>query len=276
MNFTNYTQFYRDRDGQGIEYAARHTRELGFDGVEYFTRSFSDLWRTAAEERRVLDEYGLPVSCYSVSVQLFCDDPRTVEEQMARQLEAAATLGSPYVHHTLFPPYSMKGVSASYDEVFAGVIDSAERIAKRCEALGMVCLYEPQGVYFNGIDGLGRIFGELKERGCRVGICGDFGNSFFVDVDPKDIFDRFAAEIRHVHVKDYRLTDVIDPDKRTYESLSGTYLYDTEVGTGAVDFAHGFRALQKVGYDGAVSFEIEGSDEQLKEALALIKRIIKY
>ncbi len=274
MKFTNYTQFYRDRDGQGIVYAARHTRSLGFDGVEYFTRAPAELWRTAKEERRVLDGHALGVSCYSVLVGLYSDDPRTVEEQMARHLEAAAILGSPYVHHTLFPPYSMKGVTASYGEVFAGVIDLAERIAKRCEALGMVCLYEPQGVYFNGIDGLSRIYSELKERGCRIGICGDFGNSFFVDVDPKDIFDRFAAEIRHVHVKDYRLTHEIDPAKRVYESLSGRYIYDTEVGTGAVDFTHGFRALQAVGYDGAVSFEIEGSDEELRGAMALIRGLL--
>ena len=104
MIFTNYTQFYRDRNTLGIEYAASHTKALGFDGVEYYTRASSELWRSAAEDRRVLDGHGLPVSCYSVGVQLFTDDPETAEEQMARHIEAAAALGSPYLHHTLFPP----------------------------------------------------------------------------------------------------------------------------------------------------------------------------
>ncbi len=276
MKYISYTQFYRDRAEKGIEYAAAHAAELGFDGVEYFGRVPSGICENAAYEREVLSRYGLEVACYSVMVQLLCDDPARTEAQMLREIEAAEALGSPCFHHTLFPPYSMKGVTHTYEEVLDRILDSAERIAKECDRRGILCLYEPQGVYFNGTEGLSRILRELRNRDCRVNVCGDFGNSFFVDVDPCEIFDRFAREIRHVHVKDYLLTDRIDPQKRTYESLSGKLIYDTTLGTGAVNFSHGFRALRQVGYDGAISFELEGSDRELREALTFVKQTVAH
>ncbi|MBR2353703.1 MAG: sugar phosphate isomerase/epimerase [Clostridia bacterium] len=275
MIFTNYTQFYRDRDERGMEYAAAHTKALGFDGVEYYGRAQSELWRDAKNDRQILDHEGLTVSCYSVGVRLYTDDRKTVEEQMARHIEAAAILGSPYLHHTLYPTYSKESLHTdSYRRVLDAIVDLAERIANRCGKYGVTCLYEPQGIYFNGVEGLAQIYGELKTRGCPVGICGDFGNSFFVDVDPRAVFERFASDIRHVHVKDYLLTDAILPDRKAYESMSGKRIYEVALGEGSVDFAHGFRTLRTVGYNGAVSFEFDGSDEELRRSIAWLKNLI--
>ena len=122
MKFANYTQFYRDREQHGIEYAAEHTVKLGFDGVEYFVCSPSPLYASAKEEKAVLDRYGLDVVCYSVSVQLFANDQKVVEEQMLREIEAAAILGAPRFHHTLCPSYFIDAVPNSYEEVFEKIV----------------------------------------------------------------------------------------------------------------------------------------------------------
>ncbi len=272
MNFAVYTSFYKDRAEKGIEFAAERAASLGLEGVEYFGRVPSELWRDAERERQILSKNGLRVVCYSVLAQLFCEDQEAFWEQMKREIEAAATLGSPYFHHTVFPHYSMRNVQNSYEEVFSKIVDLAERIAKECNRRGMTCLYEPQGVYFNGIDGLERLLFEMKRRGCEVGICGDFGNSLFVDVDPVEIFRRFGTEIRHVHVKDYRLSDHQETNQRSYESLSGRLIYETKLGTGAVNFAEGFRLLKQYGYDGAVSLEFDGDDQELGTSLKTTKK----
>lgn len=275
MKFATYTSFFKDRSEKGIEFAAARTASLGFDGVEYFGRVPTDLGRDAARERQILSEYGLEVVCYSVRAQLFCEDSRFLVEQMKREIKTATLLGSKYFHHTLFPLYSMRDVQNSYEEVFEGVIDSAEEIARECNRRGITCLYEPQGVYFNGVGGLERLLLELKRRGCEVGICGDFGNSLFVDVNPVEIFKHFGKDIRHVHAKDYRLSDHPETDKRSYESLSGRLIYETTLGTGAVNFEEGFRLLKQYGYDGAVSLEFEGNDEELRASLEKIKHFCK-
>ncbi len=79
---------------------------------------------------------------------------------------------------------------------------------------------------------------------------------------------------KSLYIKDYLLTDQINPNKRTYESLSGKLIYDIALGEGVVDFAKGFQALGKVGYEGAVSLEFDGSDEELRRSLTWLKTII--
>ena len=274
MKFANYTQFYRDREQHGIEYAAEHAAKLGLDGVEYFVSAPSPIYASAKDEKAVLDRYGLDVVCYSVGVQLFVNDQKTVEEQMLREIEAAAILGASYFHHTLCPSYVIDAVPSSYEEVFKRIVDVAERIARACNQHGITCLYEPQGMYFNGVEGLEKMVCEIQRRGCKVGVCGDFGNSLFVDVDPRRIFDRFCKDICHVHVKDYLVTDQPIPDKTAYRSASGKYIHDTLIGQGVVDFAHGFEALRRAGYDGVISLEAEGSDEELLSALRFLKQLI--
>ena len=272
MKFTNYNPFYEDQTRFGIEYAAERTVALGFDSVEFLMAPYTDHIEDVSAARAILDRYGLRVSCYSVYVQLFTSDQAEVERHMLRHVEDAAALGAKYLHHTLFPIYNQARIENSYDEVFSGIIDLAERVAKACNRLGIVCLYEPQGAYFNGVDGLDRFLQEMRRRGCEVGICGDFGNSLFVDVDPREVISRFAQDIRHVHVKDYLVTnEEIAEQKRRY-SAGGHFLYDAALGEGAVDFLHGFKALKQAGYDGAISFEISGSDDVLHHAMNFVRR----
>ena len=271
MNFTNYNPFYEDQKRFGIKYAAERTVALGFDSVEFLMAPYTEHIEDVSATQAILERYGLSVSCYSVYVQLFSMDQTEVEWHMLRHVEEAAALGAKYLHHTLFPIYDKARIENSYDEVFSGIADLAERIAKACNRQGIVCLYEPQGAYFNGVDGLELFLQEMRCRGCDVGICGDFGNSLFVEVDPREVFSKFAKDIRHVHVKDYLVTDCEIPERKRRRSASGHFLYDAALGEGAVDFLYGFKALKQARYDGAISFEIDGSDAELRRAMDFVK-----
>ena len=39
MKFVNYSLFYSDLKKHGLEFAARHSRELGFDALQFRTAS---------------------------------------------------------------------------------------------------------------------------------------------------------------------------------------------------------------------------------------------
>ena len=275
MKFANYTQFYTDRKLRGIEYAAAHTVALGFDAVEYFGKVPSGIYHNATEERKILFQYGLTVTCYSVYVQLLTANTNEVKKQIKEEIEAAVILGAKYFHHTIFPHYSVLNTNRTYEEVLSGVVDLVEYIAKECNQRGLVCLYEPQGAYFNGVDGLDRLFLEIKNRGYDVGICGDMGNSFFVDVNSKDIFKHFGKDILHVHAKDYLFTNEEISKESPHTSLSGAFIYDAPLGTGSVDLEYCLGKLKENGYDGTISFEIEGSDEYLRDALAAVRTMWK-
>ena len=92
MRLVNYSVFYKDLKNHGLEYAARHTRALGCDAVEFLdfapTSDFSAAQRyTATEVRRILEEHQLKVACYSVAVDLLCDDRERAMPILERQIE---------------------------------------------------------------------------------------------------------------------------------------------------------------------------------------------
>lgn len=267
---TSYLQFFEDSRNFGFEYAISRAKALGFDSVENLALSYKKHIEDVSAVKESLDRHGLYMPCYSILVQLFVQDPAEVLEQMRKHIDAAAALGARYFHHTVFPIYAKEKITNTYDEVYNSVVDTVEYIAKYCNDHGITCLYEPQGAYFNGVEGLSRIFFEMKRRGCDVGICGDMGNSLFVDVDPTEIFKAFAPEIRHVHVKDYAISDLPPQNCDHWETSKGKWLREVEMGTGAVDLAACCKELKKVDYKGAVSLEFQHTDEGFARTMSYI------
>lgn len=276
MRFVNYSVFYRDLKIHGLEYAARHSRELGFEAVEFLDivpfGELSPINRYSPDEvKRVLREYHLEVSCFSVAVNLDCEEHC---EQLLRAVDYAASIASPRFHHTVMAEMRREDIQKPYEEVFETVYPYVARVAEHCRARGIECLYEPQGFYFNGVEGLGRLFDRLSARFSNVGICGDVANSLFVDVSAESIYNAFAKKIKHVHVKDYRMTDHPDPETEPYVSRGGTYLYDCPIGAGVTDFRYCFETLKAAGYRGDVAFEILGDDRTILQAMDYVKKLI--
>ena len=274
MNFTNYAQFHEDLKSRGIEYAAEHTLEMGFDSVEFL--GLSKAAKEASKTAELLSSLGLSVSCFSEGINLIDTTKRTRaehEEHLFRCADAAAELGSPFLHHTLVLPLALPTNAPALADIFESIVNSAEKVANYCESLGLVCLYEPQGMYFNGT-GLEIFYDEMKKRCGNIGICGDVGNSLFVDHSPSLVFDRFASDIKHVHLKDYYVTDAPREGVKNYKTLGGKYLSDLELGAGAVDIPYCMKKLKEVGYAGAYSFEIICGDGEMKKAVRYFEKVI--
>ncbi len=269
-----YDQFRSDLYRVGIDYAAEHAVALGFDAVECLDSCGSSLplyaHPEAARFAEVLARNGLSVACYSVAADLF---PRTeaVVEELKRHARFAAELGSPFFHHTLQSPLRKAPDAPSFDEVLPVVLESAVEVAQTCGELGMTALYEPQGMYFNGAENLARFFAAISAQVENVGICADFGNPLFVGAEPKEVIARLAQYVRHVHVKDYLRTAAPIAERDGYCLADGHRLYDTMPGDGVVDVPGCLRILRGSGYDGALAFEMSGSDEMLREAITRVK-----
>jgi sugar phosphate isomerase/epimerase len=281
MNFSMYTKFYNTVRERGIIGAAEYAKSLGFSSVEFFEFVNKD-WQAvvpsidiAKEYRRVLDDRGLTVACYSVAAGLY--DPnapdgidRNVEQTLMRYAERAATLGSPFLHHTITLGCP---TDLPYEEMLKTVLPAVVRVAKYAQTLGVTCIYEDQGPYFNGVDGFRGFFEAVKAQEPSVGVCGDFGNTYFVDESSVDFIRAFAKEIRHVHVKDY----VVRPtaERGTAATRAGVFLKDCVVGTGIVDVSTCLQILKNAGYVGAFALE-NGHEEDfamgVEAAMALINK----
>ena len=274
MKYANYSVFSTDLHTQGINYALEHTEKLGFDAVEWIDVSLTENPRIkgtdeAKEISRKISDKGFDVACYSLLVNLEAPDQDKTVDGVYRHIEYAAIMGSPFIHHTVVPGYNYAEATKSIDEMISIVADGAEKIAKRCNEYGICCLYEPQGAYFNGVSGLRALLSEMKARGLDVGICGDTGNSMFVDVPPAEIFASFAPDIKHLHVKDY----LYSQDMAKHVARSGRFIHDAKLGLGDAEVEKCLSYVKD--HDRFVSFEMSASDDEMRENIAYVKSIFE-
>ena len=82
----------------------------------------------------------------------------------------------------------------------------------------------------------------------------------------------------HVHAKDFLFKpgNQIDPGDGWFKSRGGHYLRGTIVGHGVVPVAQCAAMLKKAGYDGFLSLEFEGMEDNLtalKAGYAYLRRV---
>lgn len=283
MKFTmyhNFSDYVRDK---GIEEASEIALRLGFSSVEMlaslepgFENPVSSI-EEAKQIRTVLDKYHLPMSCYSVYVDLWRSPEK--EKALMKQVEIAAALGSPYFHHTLLPCDKNNAGFSSYEEAVDEIVEVAARIADYADTFGITCIYEDQGYYVNGVEGFGKFWNRIKKRCENVGICGDLGNILFVNETPQAFLEAYIEDICHVHIKDYLWKNTANcPGKYWSETKDGSWVRDTMVGSGVVDFEACMDVLKKGGYQGRFAlenFHPEPYEEGVFQAIQYINAVAK-
>lgn len=277
MKLTSYNQFASDLRHESVRTAVEHARRMGFEWVESLdvapAGKRTPLYEKydADECRRALHDGGLRVACHSVALDR-CD--RREEELldcMYREIDFAARIGSPYFHHTLV--LSLKPLSdpMTYEQMLEAVLPNAQKIAARCREYGLGCLYEPQGLFFNGVDGVRGLLDAMRQDYDNVGVCMDLGNSMFVDVPPLEVVRALGEWTRHVHVKDYLSCPSPMEGREGYFSRGGRWLSECALGEGACELSACLDVLRHLGYDGAVSLEVNGDDASVRRAMEWVK-----
>lgn len=276
MQFTFYNRFKEMAKQDGVKVAARYAIDHGFSSVEV-SESFGSVplfsdTTAATEAKKILAEHGLTAACYSAGIIVY-QNPDAVA-YLKKQVELVAALGCPYFHHTLLLWLSPTPGMPAFDEGIDCAVEVASTVANYAKTLGVRCIYEDQGLFANGVDGFGAFYHKLKQCCDNVGVCGDMGNTLFVDEKPENFFAAYANDICHVHVKDYLIRTFKNaPSSRWYPTHGGNFLRDTMVGDGNVDIAACVQILQKVGYTGSYALELchpEPFDMGVAQAMAVL------
>ncbi len=262
MQFTFYAGYSSMLKREGAEATAAYAVKMGFSSVEVlestgegYPASVPDV-ETAKQIKKVLADQGLTTACYSVGTTIY-KNPDAVES-LLRQAEIAAALDCPYLHHTLISSISPSPDMPPFEEAIADVVESAGKIAEYAKTLGVRCIYEDQGLYANGLEGFGTFYSQVKQISSNVGVCGDIGNSFFVDCEPEKFFAAYATEIYHVHIKDYLRKSVPQsPGIYWLPTKGGNWVRGTTIGSGVVDFDACMSILKGAGYTGPYALELE-------------------
>jgi len=280
MRFTFYSRFNAMVAREGMEKTADWAAANGFSAVEMLEGTGPEYpsllpdTETAKDAAKILAERGLSVACYSVGTTVY-RNPEAVP-CLKRQAEIAAALDCPFLHHTLLLWLAPFADMPSFEEGIACAVEAAAEVADYAKSLGVRCIYEDQGLYANGVAGFGAFYRQVKQRCSNVGVCGDMGNSLFVDEGAERFFAAYAADICHVHVKDYMVrTFAKAPSRNWYPTKGGRWLRETMVGDGNVDVDSCMNILKAAGYSGAYALELghpEPFEAGVKQAMEYLRR----
>ena len=255
--FLSYDAMYR-RGATTLELIDLAAKQ-GFAAVE--PMPVNDL--QTVDQARQFGEYarekGLDVSCFSTSFQMLQGDRQQVIDALKQRIDMTAAMGAPMFHHTIHPPLSIpRPGDISYADALNRVEGMLRELCAYGDDRGVLCVYEDQGMYFNGRDGMRRLMDRLD--GAHFGLVADLGNSYFVDEHPEDFISMFSQKIVHVHCKDYLYKSGANlyPGEGWYVTRSGNYLRDTILGHGTLNLPAVLRVLDRIGYDGWYSLEYAG------------------
>jgi len=260
---------------EAIDYA----KQTSIDAIEpYPTAELAAPDVDAA--KRIRDyamEQGIAISCFSMGVDLAGDGRREGVEIVKKYARVAAALGSPLLHHTIYPYLDFGHGSLPFARAMKRAVESVREIYDCAAELGVMDVCENQGLYFNGVQRFDDFLGELNRD---MGVVLDVGNIFFVGETPEAFAARFASRICHVHVKDYLRKDASwpYPGEGWYTARDGAFLRDTVIGHGAVRYPRIFSILRDVGYSGYFSLEYsapEPVEMAIPQSLAYLARCEK-
>lgn len=248
----------------------RKAAEMGFEGIE-FVGLGADADDPSRQERAdALKEAcaaaGLSITSYTIGADFLtaAGGWEAEVERVKGEVDIAARLGAPCMRHD-----ATKG----FPEGHTGPTDFAAALKTLAPACRAVAEHGAQRGVRTTVENHGH-FVQASER-CEAlvkavdhpnfGALIDVGNFLCVDEAPLPAVGRMAPYAANVHAKDFHTKpgDGPDPGRGWMKSAGGNYLRGAIVGHGNVDLPGCLAALKAEGYDGPVSIEFEGMEDNL-------------
>lgn len=246
----------------------RYCHEAGFAAFEPFPqRDLAQPDREAAV--RIRDEaarLGVEIPCLSMMANLTGEGRFAEIERLKKYAELAHLMRIPLLHHTIYPPLK-SGDARPADQLTDEAASAAREVYDYAESLGVRCVYEDQGLVFNGVNGFANFYDALNRP---AGIVLDLGNVAFAGEKPAAFAEKYLDKIVHVHVKDYFINRDVPAQ---YELADGAQIASAPLGKGDMQISDALRILKHYGYNGWFMLENErpgeGKDGQADDARML-------
>ncbi|MDD4152877.1 MAG: sugar phosphate isomerase/epimerase [bacterium] len=277
-------QRYLNEGRMNIFDLIKTTAEIGFDGIEFsglkLPEGETDTAALAAGVKDACAEAGLPIISYTIGAD-FINPPQGGSwqdevERLKGEVDIAAALGAPRMRHD-----ATGGIKdgnkdlAEFLEVLPVVAGGCRAITEYAADKGIRTMVENHGFLVQDSDRCAVLFDEVNHP--NFGWLVDIGNFLCADDDPLRAVTRMAPHAIHAHAKDFHIKpSTADPGDGWFRSRGGNRLRGSIIGHGDVDTVGCIKALQAAGYDGCLSIEFEGMEDNRKALEIGLKNLRKY
>ena len=218
--------------------------------------------------RRYLESKGLKVSQMDGSFPMMGPEGSTFGVQYAQQtIRYAAELDCPMVD-TVDGGVEIPGMTK--DEVFRITCDNYRQILPWAEDYKVIVNVEPHGPYTSDGDFMERLFEYFESEYLRFNM--DTGNAFIAGLDPVEYIKRFRKYLTHAHIKD--VSESLAAALRGEETGIATSEVPVGGGVNADNIKKCIEFLKETDWDGGVSIECYGSDENTRASVEFMRSII--
>lgn len=263
MKYSVSTYSFGAYASRGVPFMIDEAARLGFDGIEYcIGGEFSD-GELRSFAKRAKDA-GLEPVCSCVGADfLRCEDLESEILRVKDEIRRAALLGVPLLRHDVSCGYPDRLTDGDYEEALPTLADACRRITDHARGLGIRTCTENHGIFSQDAKRVLSLYKAVGES--NFGLLCDIGNFMCADEDPPSSVAAVAPYAVHVHAKDFYLHRGKDPQGGGwFGTRGGNYLRGAVIGDGDARVGESLSALRSAGYDGFVTVEFEGAEDNIE------------
>ena len=256
-------------------------KEIGFDGIEFINLNNKN-WGIEGDEIEIAKEIkahcekiGLEIAAYTVGANFLAEDIDAEVERVKRCVDVCVALGAPVMRHDA--TFALKKIPLySYEDAISEMAPKIREIAEYAESLGVKTCSENHGFIFQAPDRVEELILAVNHK--NYGWLCDFGNFLCADCDPAESVYIAAPYTVHAHAKDFlfKSADIEMPAGYQITTAMGNHIRGTVVGHGVVPVRQCINILKRAGYDGYVSLEFEGLEDNIGALKAGYANLRKY
>ena len=251
---------------EGIDFIIDQAAKLGFDGIEVVIGNFdgSDDVNTAKEVRRKCEEKGLFVASVCAGAELLHGDVPQQIERLKALVDVTAAYGAAVMRHDVTRGFGDEKTKRSYDDALPMLVPACRAVAEYAESKGVISTTENHGYFSQDSARVEKLLCAVGHE--NFGALVDIGNFLCADEEPTKAVGLLAPYARQVHAKDFYIKPgcELSPGEGWFRSRAGNYLKGAIVGHGDAHAAQSLGVLKRAGYDGWISVEFEGMEDNLE------------
>ncbi|MBE6616936.1 MAG: sugar phosphate isomerase/epimerase [Ruminococcaceae bacterium] len=254
-------------------------KEQGFEGVEVVEGSLNSYGITVEEVKEVCQSLDFPVVAYLVGADFLKNRGDCVEEvidDLKKAVDKAAYLGAPMLRHDITSCDLGRKYGIGLDDVLPTLADACRRVTEYAEERGVKTMFENHGHFLQEAALCEKLINAVGHK--NFGYTLDIGNFLCADQDPSYSVGKMARYAFHVHAKDFHVKPggFDFPGEGWFCSRGNNFLRGAIIGHGDVNVARSIGALKIHGYDGWISIEFEGIEDNLKGIRIGFQNLKKY
>ncbi|MBQ3604371.1 MAG: sugar phosphate isomerase/epimerase [Clostridia bacterium] len=255
-------------------------KDMGFDGIEFIDlmppEGVTDA-EYAATLRKEAKKQGIEIVNYTIGADFLGEKGWEAEsERLFGQVDIAEILGAKGMRHDATGGFKGEDKKyKSFDSALPILADGCRKVTEYAAKKGIATMVENHGYFCQDSDRVEKLVNAVANP--NFGLLVDMGNFMCADDEPAKAVGKLASYAKFVHAKDFHVKSGSGPNPGDgfFRTRGGEYLRGAVVGQGNVPVYQCIQTLKRSGYEGYVSIEFEGVEDNLwaiKTGLENLKR----